>query len=94
MSRICDQEMEYSLSILIGKCYLFSGKFDMSRVNDVNMSLNLWIFRTLLCIQEIIMQQSSDYKCDESLLILAESLLQMKVDSRKCGLFFLCIEMF
>ena len=39
--RICDQEMEYRLSILIGKCYLFSGKFDMSRVNNVIISLNL-----------------------------------------------------
>ena len=85
--RICDQAMEYRLSILIGKCYLFSGKFDMSRVNNVIISLNLWKFRMLLCIQEIIMQHSSVYKCDESLLILAESLLQMKVDSRKCGLF-------
>ena len=76
MSRINDREMEYSLSILIGKCYLFSGKFDMSRVGTRLNLINLLLhFRN----QEIIMELSSVYRCDESLLILAESLFQLQV---------------
>ena len=43
-----------------------------TRLNHINLLLH---FR----IQEIIMELSSVYKCDESLLILAESLFQLQV---------------
>ena len=44
-----------------------------TRLNHINLLLHFRIS------QEIIMELSSVYKCDESLLILAESLFQLQV---------------
>ena len=87
LHRICDQDMEYNLSILMGKCYLFSGKFDMSLVQtQCNMIASVKCLAVY--IQEIIMEMSSVSKCDKSLLILAESLYQLKV-GRNTAIFLL-----